>query len=560
MAPGWQNAGMFNAGFHEFLLFNNCNFPQQRQHRQLHTQEQILRYHLQQKRRLLSELREELEYCRLKWSAARQKNIESEDQWKILKADFVARKKQDSLNNSGESGYSDEQPTDDEDEDYLRKGKPSKEHLTRMVNLERFRSASLTNVLQVALEFRRCHSEADMKSLNNVERANQFCNEKIEDLPIFAEEELELDCPMKKKVKKSKKKKQKKGGTETAEDMFRRLAGLEQDRNVDEDEDEETDDEISEDSECSEIEKIEQRESSPVEEMVKEPELSSEELFNMKREARLKRMAELNSRLDNYSNPSASKDSESGVSEVDQVDAGPSKVFTTTEADYLQRRSARLERLEREAREFRNKLSRTVNRGSEIAAQIDEIHSGFIARQSESPIPGSSSENKATTPKVVEIPAADLAALTDREREYTQNRSDRLQSLEHQSQSLLQQMNRTLKKGSRLTTQLDMMHSRHGSSEQGSHQSESNPRAAAAEGSQREPSCSPSQNIEQNLLPEPEPIDTVLLENSIVIPPNGPIELILVSDEEILLEVDELLPTPSNATSTQQETNDRNAQ
>uniref|UniRef100_A0A182YRA4 Uncharacterized protein n=2 Tax=Anopheles stephensi TaxID=30069 RepID=A0A182YRA4_ANOST len=87
----------------------------QRQHRQLHTQEQILRYHLQQKRRLLSELKEELEYCRLKWSAAREKNIESEDQWRSLKADFAARRKQDSLNNSGESGYSDEQPSDEEE-------------------------------------------------------------------------------------------------------------------------------------------------------------------------------------------------------------------------------------------------------------------------------------------------------------------------------------------------------------------------------------------------------------------------------------------------------------
>uniref|UniRef100_A0A182PX29 Uncharacterized protein n=1 Tax=Anopheles epiroticus TaxID=199890 RepID=A0A182PX29_9DIPT len=93
----------------------------QRQHRQLHTQEQILRYHLQQKRRLLSELKEELEYCRLKWSAAREKNIESEDQWKSLKADFAARRKQDSLNNSGESGYSDEQPSDEEETHVNRK-------------------------------------------------------------------------------------------------------------------------------------------------------------------------------------------------------------------------------------------------------------------------------------------------------------------------------------------------------------------------------------------------------------------------------------------------------
>ncbi|ETN65352.1 Ofd1 protein [Anopheles darlingi] len=89
----------------------------QRQHRQLHTQEQILRYHLQQKRRLLSELKEELERCRVKWSAARQKNIESEDQWKSLKADFVARRKLDSQNNSGESGYSDEQGSEEDDDD-----------------------------------------------------------------------------------------------------------------------------------------------------------------------------------------------------------------------------------------------------------------------------------------------------------------------------------------------------------------------------------------------------------------------------------------------------------
>ncbi|XP_062547405.1 restin homolog [Armigeres subalbatus] len=514
----------------------------QRQHRQLHTQEQILRYHLQQKRRLLSELKEELEYCRLKWSAARQKNIESEDQWKMLKADFAARKKQDSLNNSGESGYSDEQPTDDEDEDYLNQDKLSKMHFNRMVNFERCRSASLTNVLQVALDIRKCHSESDMKSLNNVERANQFCNEKIEDLPIFPEEAIA--CSVKKKAKKLKKKKEKRTGPETAEDMFRRLAGLELESSEEEDE-VEIEDEISENSECSEIEKIEQRESSPV----KEPELSSEELFNMKREARLKRMAELNSRLDTYSNPNSAKEAESSVSEVDQVEAGPSRVLTSTEEDYLQRRAARLERLEREAREFRNKLSRTVNRGSAISAQIDEIHNGFIARQSESPIPGSSSENTTTPPTTHEKVSSDFAVLSDREREYTQSRSDRLQSLENQSQSLLQQMNRTLNRGSRLTTQLDMLHSRYG----GGDQNDSNTSTEDTVVHRQEPTTSNIQNTEQNSLPDPETIDSVLLQNSIVIPANGPLELILVSDEEILEEVDEIMPTPSNATSSQED-------
>lgn len=507
----------------------------QRQHRQLHTQEQILRYHLQQKRRLLTELKEELEYCRLKWSAARQKNSESEDQWRQLKADFAARKQQDSLNASGESGYSDEQPTTDEEDEEVG-GQEYKKKVNRkgcggLVKFHRSASNGDVLLLQVAemLEMRKCHSESDMKSLSNVERANQFCNEKIEDLPIFPEEEIA--CSVKKKAKKGRKKKR--SGPETAEEMFLRLAGLGPDEDEDEDD---SDEELPDDSECSEIEKIEQRESTPV----KEPELTSEELFNMKREARLKRMAELNSRLDNYSStPNTSNDNT--ITETDSAEAGPSStVLTTNEQDVMQRRADRLERLEREAREFRNKLSRTVNRGSEISAQLDEIHNGFIARQSESPNPGTSSET--TTPQTSDIPPEDLALLTDREREYTQSRSDRLQQLEGHSQSLLDQMNRSLKRGSRLTTQLDMLHRRYGST---------------SSDQQDQPSSSTTQAVEpqeQSVEPQPiAPVDSVLLENSIIIPPNGPIELILVSDEEILDEVNELLPTPSNATSTHEE-------
>ncbi|XP_039449669.1 restin homolog [Culex pipiens pallens] len=514
----------------------------QRQHRQLHTQEQILRYHLQQKRRLLGELKEELEYCRLKWSAARAKHTESEDQWRQLKADFAARKQQDSLNASGESGYSDEQPTTDDEDDGVGGGqlefkkKLGRKGCSSLVEFRR--SASLGNVLllQVAemLEMRKCHSESDMKSLGNVERANQFCNEKIEDLPIFPEDEIA--CGVKKKAKKGRKKKR--GGPETAEEMFLRLAGLVQDTNEEEDEDD-SDEDLPDDSECSEIEKIEQRESTPV----KEPELTSEELFNMKREARLKRMAELNSKLDNYSSsPNTSNDNT--ISETDSAEAGPSsQVLTSNEQDAMQRRADRLERLEREAREFRHKLSRTVTRGSEISAQIDGIHNGFIARQSESPVPGSSSETQPTSPRPSEIPPEDLALLTDRERNYTQSRSERLQQLEGHSQSLLDQMNRSLKRGSRLTTQLDLLHRRYGGSN-ADQQDQANSTTATSVEPQEQP-VEPQET--------PDSVDSVLLEHSILIPPNGPIELILVSDEEILEEVDQLLPTPSNAISTHEE-------
>lgn len=92
----------------------------QTQHQQLHTHEKILRYELHEKRKMLNELKQELEYCREKWECARQKNSESEVEWKKLRKEFASRKQQpmDLLNNSGESGFLDERGDDScEDDD-----------------------------------------------------------------------------------------------------------------------------------------------------------------------------------------------------------------------------------------------------------------------------------------------------------------------------------------------------------------------------------------------------------------------------------------------------------
>lgn len=73
------------------------------QHQQLHTHEKILRYELQQKRKMLQELKQELEYCREKWESARQKNNNTEIEWRSLRREFTLRKTasnhQDSFNN-----------------------------------------------------------------------------------------------------------------------------------------------------------------------------------------------------------------------------------------------------------------------------------------------------------------------------------------------------------------------------------------------------------------------------------------------------------------------------
>lgn len=88
----------------------------QKQHELLHTQEKILRYELAQKRKLLTELKSELEYSRGKWQEAREKNSTTEKQWEQLRLEFAQRKNTaDDSNNSVESGYSDDKESSDDD-------------------------------------------------------------------------------------------------------------------------------------------------------------------------------------------------------------------------------------------------------------------------------------------------------------------------------------------------------------------------------------------------------------------------------------------------------------
>ncbi|XP_018575529.1 myosin-10 [Anoplophora glabripennis] len=89
----------------------------QKQHQMLHTQEKILRYELAQKRKLLTELKEELEYSREKWTQAREKNSNTEQQWKLLRTEFASRRNTVANDNSVESGYSDDRESSSSDEE-----------------------------------------------------------------------------------------------------------------------------------------------------------------------------------------------------------------------------------------------------------------------------------------------------------------------------------------------------------------------------------------------------------------------------------------------------------
>ncbi|KAL2719437.1 putative leucine-rich repeat-containing protein isoform X1 [Vespula squamosa] len=154
----------------------------QAQHQQLHTHEKILRYELQQKRKMLQELKLELEYCREKWESARQKNTNTELEWRSLRREFAARKMlsvHDSVNNSAESGFSDERGDDTDEED------ESVEERVRMGPTRRTRKESPKTSTMPTVELE--------QSANNVElqEDSSFIALTIQ-VPV-SEQETELD-------------------------------------------------------------------------------------------------------------------------------------------------------------------------------------------------------------------------------------------------------------------------------------------------------------------------------------------------------------------------------
>lgn len=136
----------------------------QRQHRQLHTNEQILRYQLQQKRRHLNELKDELEYCRRKWAAARSKNDESQLQCDDLRKEFAKRKLEDSndSNNSAESGYSDGIGSDEEDEKAVSKYGDKRRMFEHSRRIERVLSVSPIRSGDESYQIRRHSAPPDL--------------------------------------------------------------------------------------------------------------------------------------------------------------------------------------------------------------------------------------------------------------------------------------------------------------------------------------------------------------------------------------------------------------
>lgn len=338
---------------------------------------------------------------------AREKNDESEIQCKLLRQEFTKRKLLD--NNSAESGYSDEHPSDLSDDEGQSKNKlesskvcernvdPSKfdenlelfERTISPTNPDRRRSESpLNSEITEIYVYSRAQSEPPdstymIEMYNNVteeilipqtlqECDNSNIQEEKEASPLIitspppilvdsknSQSKVQLSSSKPKKAKKDKKASKQ----ETAESMFLRLCGYINNEAVSESDDE--DSSCSEECELQKENFIEQ----PIEiELPQNNETCIEEVIGAV-------CMELLEESTTHETPKT------------QLSPSPSKVeeklinLTTTEQEYLDRRSARLARLEAEAQEFYNKLSKTKERGQKMSSQIDDIHNNFVERE-----------------------------------------------------------------------------------------------------------------------------------------------------------------------------------
>lgn len=356
---------------------------------------------------MLNELKTELEYCRKKWALARALNSESEEQCKQLRHEFSMRKIQDQ--NSAESGYSDEHPSDgDADEDEAGTSqKPLKvkkfdenllmfDRTASPTSSERRKSESpLIHDFTILCVFSRAQSEPPGISCPDTDDIDAGDSEVFEVLDLIpdpvqdrcavtvseecgvsaiAREKLVVTPPpqihvhnpprLKAHLRKHKKDKIKKSGTaETAEDMFNRLLGLTKDEcstctcstSVDEDEGEvhENIEEIQEiplDEEavatCSEH--CEPSTSSPIE--IEEPPMPE-------------KAVEVDPQ------PSTSRSDVSAL--------------TVKEQEYLQRREARLARLEAESQAFYDRMAKNKDKGRQLNDHLNDIHQTFLDRNRE---------------------------------------------------------------------------------------------------------------------------------------------------------------------------------
>lgn len=395
-------------------------------------------YQLQQKRRLLSELKAELEYCRKKWALARALNNESEEQCKQLRHEFSMRKVQDQ--NSAESGYSDEHPSDIDGDDEA--AGPSQripkvpnfdanlmmfDRTASPTNSERRRSESpMINDFSVLCLFSRAQSEPPRirENSSNESDSNNF---EILDLvtdPIeqpcvassmkepchITESRLIVTPPPEvhdhssklkahsRKHKKDKKRKSNDKKAESAEEMFLRLMKGGN----------------SESSSCSstsyeeddfDMENIEEIQEIPLDESTVE--CCATILESSQEIASVEEPVEVINNIEPQPSTSAAKEDDISL-------------LSVKEQEYLLRREERLQRLEAEAKAFYDKMARNKDKGVQLNNHINDIHNTFMVRNKDR----TKSEDEKTSDEPEPSTSGESAKKTDESCEHDVEQKD----------------------------------------------------------------------------------------------------------------------------------------
>lgn len=422
----------------------------------MHTNEQVLRYQLQQKRRLLGELKEELEYCRKKWSSAKQKNNESEIQYKRLRMEYQQRKIDDLLSistASPESGYSDEQISSSDDEQTLiHLNEICTDELDKVQEENIAVNVSESPIHGIAINSSTVTVQTDTFKINNIEGVNPVvdyntassskCSDTIHKM-ARAEDLMTNVNKLKPSTKLSTKARIRDPHKETAEEMFLRLTTAKvmlidvslteehaQNQNTDTSIEEEEEEEMSDMNETKIIEDT----------FVPSVIPATEEL-----DPKLKEHIPAQTHIASSMPPSIQSENEKNIdSEViitpaeslPSTSSGtkPKNNLTEIEFDYLARRDARLKRLEQQTQEFYNKLSKTVNRGDKMASHLDNIHQGYVQREK-------LSDEKRSKSMDCEIAStstcSQISGTLKTKLEPVVKRAERLQNLDKESEQLL---------------------------------------------------------------------------------------------------------------------------
>lgn len=399
----------------------------QRQHRQLHTQEQILRYQLQQKRRLLSELKDELEYCRRKWALARAKNDESQEQCDEWRREFARRKLEDA-NHSAESGYSDSGPQSDEERE-VAAAEPVEAATSSSTSA--CRRKILRDQFEHTRKVKRMQSTSPGRQAEEIvlrwnsapptcgwrEEAADPAEEAVDEEPDLEEEDgARGGVSRTPHSSRSRQRGQEDApGTSGTASRIQKLE--EQCKNLIQ--------QVLETSDNRERLEIQlcqfQDEISPAQHAV-----PLEEFINKKRFERMTRASS----------------------------APATGSLTPREEEYTRKRSERLGRLEEESRQLISRIRRTADRGHYLKKSLDRIRrapsreGSFESNTEEEAAAGSSTKTSTST-------------LTADEEAYTSRRAARLLRLEQESKELLSQLSRNTERGESLVTKLDTLHEHH---------------------------------------------------------------------------------------------------